>query len=363
MAKDYYSVLGVSRSAGDADIKKAYRSLSRDLHPDKHPSTGSGQAKKEAEQKFKEVNEAYEVLSDPKKKAQYDRFGSAGMDGGGSGFSGFQGFDPSQFEGMDGFGDIFESFFGGGRKAKKQDGRGENVEVQITIPFEESVMGAEKQVRIRTVIACDTCSGAGHEHGSKNIRCETCGGTGAVSRTARSVFGMIRQNVMCEKCRGSGQTPEKACKKCDGEGRIQGEKTVTIRIPAGIDTGQVLRMKGEGQSGRQSAASGDLLVHIQVSPSAVFTRDGDAIYSTVTLPLIDAVLGTEMDIPTVHGAVSVRIPAGTQPGHVLRIKGKGMPIVNTSRHGDHYVTLSVEVPTKLSRAEKKMYEDLKKAQG
>lgn len=359
MAKDYYSILGVSRTASESDIKKAYRSLSRELHPDKHKGD------KAKEQKFKEVNEAYEVLSDPQKKAQYDRFGSTGAGGGfGGGFSGFQGFDPSQFEGMGGFGDIFESFFGGGggRRTKKSDGKGENTEVQLTIPFEESVTGIEKTIRIRSVIACDTCSGAGHEKGSKNVKCDTCGGTGTVSRTARSVFGMIRQNVLCEKCKGSGQVPEKPCKKCGGEGRVQGERTVKVTIPAGIDTGQILRMKGEGEAGRQSAAAGDLLIHIQVQPSSTFTRDSDHIYSTVPLSLVDAVLGAEIDIQTVHGKVSVRVPAGTQPGHVLRIKGKGMPIVNTARHGDHYVTLSVEVPTKLSRAEKKLYEDLKNTQ-
>jgi molecular chaperone DnaJ len=194
------------------------------------------------------------------------------------------------------------------------------------------------------------------------VQCSTCGGTGAVSKTARSVFGMIRQNVVCETCKGAGQVPDKACKTCRGEGRVEKEKTVTVEIPAGIDTGQVLRVKGEGESGRQNAAHGDLLVHIRVQPNPNFTRDGDHIYSTVQLSLIDAVLGVDLPLETVHGPTTVRVPAGTQPGHVLRIKGRGMPVVNSGRHGDHYATLQVIVPTRLSRVEKKLFEDLKKAQ-
>jgi len=358
MPSDYYSTLGVSRSASDADIKKAYRALSKELHPDKH----KGDKTKEA--KFKEVNEAYEVLSDSKKKAQYDRFGSAGSSGGSgfqSGFSGFQGFDPSQFEGMGGFGDIFESFFGsGGGRRQKADGRGRNIEVEMTITFEESVRGTEKSLRISSLVSCETCAGKGHEKSSASVTCAECGGTGAVSRTARSLFGMIKQNVLCEKCKGSGKVPEHPCKTCKGEGRAEQQKTVNVRIPAGIDTGQVLRVTGEGEAGRQGATSGDLMVHIQVSPSTAFVREGDNVYSTLDLSLIDAVLGTEVEIETVLGPTRITIAAGTQPDQVLRIRGKGMPVLNTSRHGDHYVTVKIMIPTKLSRAERKLYEELSK---
>lgn len=361
MSKDYYSILGVSRSATDAEIKSAYRKLSRELHPDKHKGD------KEKEKRFKEVNEAYEVIGDPKKRKQYDMFGSAGanMGGGGfqGGFSGFQGFDPSQFEGM-GFGDIFESFFGGGGggRRRKADGRGRNTEVELGISFEESVSGAEKKIRLSSLVTCETCDGGGHEKGSKNVQCGECGGTGTVSRTARSLFGMIRQNVLCEKCKGAGTVPEHPCKTCRGEGRVQQEKTVTVKIPAGIDTGQVLRVQGEGEAGRRNEAAGDLLVHIRVEPSREFGRNGDDIHATATLRVADAVLGTKLEVPTVHGKTTVHIPAGTQPGEILRIKGKGMPIVGTNRHGDHYITIVIDIPKKLSREEKKLFEALKNAQ-
>lgn len=358
MSKDYYSILGVSKGSSDADIKKAYRNLSRELHPDKH----KGDKTKEA--KFKEVNEAYEVLSDPKKKAQYDRFGTSEPGGGGSGFgggfSGFQGFDPSQFEG---FGDIFENFFGGGGgRRQKADGRGRSVEAQLSITFAESVSGTEKAVRMTTLNECETCKGKGHESGSAMKSCGECGGTGTVTRTAKSLFGMIRQNVLCEKCKGSGKIPEKPCKTCRGEGRMETTRTVTVKIPAGIDDGQSLRLRGEGEAGRQGAAAGDLIVHIRVAVDPRFTRDGDDVHSLLDLPFVDAVLGAEVTVETVLGETKVHVPAGTQPEQVLRIKGKGMPVLNTGRHGDHYVTIKIVIPTKLSRAERKLFEEIKKAQ-
>jgi len=368
MAKDYYAILGVQKSATEAEIKQAYRKLSKELHPDKHPSTGSGQAKKDAEAKFKEVNEAYEVLSDATKRGNYDRFGNAdfgGFGGGGGGGAGFGGFQQG-FEGMNFNGDLndlFSSFFsgaaGGGRRP---DTRGRNVEVEVSIPFSDAVKGAERTITFTTQITCDECAGNGSAQGSKTVTCTECSGTGSVQRTAKSLFGAIRQSVVCPTCSGIGKVPEKPCKKCGGDGRVSGKKTVNVRIPAGIDDGQTMRLTGEGEAGRQGVQSGDLLVHVRLEQDARFERQGDDIRSTLPLSVIDAVLGTEADIETVHGKTTVSIPAGTQPGQVLRLKGKGMPVLSTNRHGDHYVTVDILVPTKLSREEKRLFEDLKKAQ-
>lgn len=357
MAKDFYAVLGVSKTASEADIKQAYRKLSRELHPDKHKGD------KDKEAKFKEVNEAYEVLSDPQKKAAYDRFGSAdfaGMGGGQGfgGFGGFQGFDGSQFSGD--LGDLFEGFFGGAAR-RRDDGRGRTVEVEITIPFADTVSGAEREISFSTQILCSDCQGSGAAEGSKTVSCSECGGTGAVKRQARSIFGMIQQTVVCTTCKGSGKVPEKPCKKCKGEGRVTDKKTVTIQIPAGIDDEQSLRVKGEGEAGRAGGVAGDLVVHIRVQPDSRFVREGDDIRSTLPLKIVDAVLGTEATIDTVHGQTTISVPAGTQPGQVLRVKGKGMPVVNSGRHGDHYVTVDIVVPTKLSRDEKRLYEELRKS--
>lgn len=366
-SKDYYAILGIGKTATEADIKQAYRKLSRALHPDKHPSTGSGQAKKEAESKFKEVNEAYEVLSDAKKRQAYDRFGSAdssGFGGGGGGFQGFggEGFDPSQFGDL---GDMFSSFFGGasgGGRHREAQTRGRTVETELHISFADAVTGLERQITFETQVTCSDCSGSGAAAGSSMKTCGECGGTGAVTRTTRSVFGNISQSVLCGTCRGSGKVPEQPCKKCGGEGRMQEKKTVNVRIPAGIDDGQSLRLTGEGEAGRQGGASGDLMIHIGVRSDPRFHRDGDDIRSTLPLPVIDALLGTEVSIETVHGVTKVSIPAGTQPGQVLRLKGKGMPVVNTSRHGDHFVTVDILVPTKLSKEQKKLLEEYRKTQ-
>ncbi|MDD5055059.1 MAG: molecular chaperone DnaJ [Candidatus Peribacteraceae bacterium] len=356
MTKDFYAILGVQKSASEAEIKQAYRKLSRELHPDKHKGD------KEKEAKFKEVNEAYEVLSDAKKKEAYDRFGSADFSGfrpgQGGGFGGFSGFDPSSFDGD--FGDIFDAFFGGTRSGgKRSDTRGRTLEVEITIPFSEAVRGVEREISLKTEILCASCGGTGSAEGSKLVTCVECGGTGAVTRTSRSLFGMIRQSVICETCRGAGKVPEKPCNTCKGEGRTTGSKTVKVRIPAGIDDGQTLRVTGEGEAGKHGGTSGDLLVRINVESDKRFEREGDDIRSTVSLRVVDAVLGTKVDIETVHGTSTIDIPAGTQPGQVLRLKGKGMPIVNSSRMGDHFVTVDIVIPVKLSREEKRLFEELR----
>ena len=352
MAKDFYKVLGVDRSASAADIKKAYRQLSKELHPDKN------KGKTDTEQRFKEVNEAYEVLSDEKKKQQYDQFGSTSGPGGrggpGAGFGGFSQGD------MGGFADIFENFFGGqagGGRARRDDRHGENIEVQITFALLDVVVPQQQTIGLERMVECVDCSGKGATKDSKIIKCDICDGTGQVSRTQQSFFGVIQQAFVCEECEGAGEKPENPCKNCRGDGRVRKRDEVTIDIPAGVHSGQSLRVRGQGNAGRRGGATGDLFVHIHVRPDARFQRDGDDIRNAISIPVIDAILGTTITEETVHGPVDLKIPEGLQPGQVLRVKGKGMPIVGSSRMGDHYVTIEVDVPKKLSKSERVLMEE------
>jgi len=350
MPSDYYSVLGLSRDASKDDIKKAYRKLSKELHPDKNKGD------KESEQKFKEVNEAYEVLSDEKKRKQYDTFGSAGVGGGAGGFGGF---DFSGFQNAGGFGDIFESFFGGrqpGTRARR-DERGRDREVRLTIEFSEAVSGIQKKIAVENLVTCHSCGGKGTAKGSDMITCKECSGSGQQTKTSQSFFGMIQQSFVCSVCSGSGKIPEKACGTCRGEGRAREKENITIDVPAGIGDGQTLRLAGKGEAGKQGAPSGDLYVIIAIRPDPRFGREGDDIHASTTLSVLDAILGTQIKIPTVQGNVSLKIPAGTQPWQVFRLGGKGMPVLSSSRHGDHYVQVKVEIPKKLSRAEKDILEE------
>lgn len=354
MAKDFYAVLGVAKTASESEIKAAYRKLSRELHPDKH----KGDKAKEA--KFKEVNEAYEVLSDPKKRQAYDRFGSTNgnpFGGAGGGFGGFQDFDASSFGG--GFGDIFEAFFGGQRAGTTSNNAGKDIEVSVTIPLAVAVKGEEREIRFRAFVSCDACGGSGATSGTKRITCKKCGGTGQTTRRVNSLFGVIQQAVVCDECSGAGTVPEHACKTCAGQGRVQKDTSVRVRIPAGISDGQALRMSGAGEAGTFGGPAGDLYVRIRVTPDSRFERDGDDVRTSLTIDVIDAALGAKKDVDTVHGTVTLDVPAGTQPGHILRMKGKGMPVLNTNRHGDHYVAIVVHIPEKLSRKERDLLEEWK----
>jgi len=356
MAKDFYNILGVSRDASPEEIKKAYRKLSKELHPDKNRGS------KDAEHKFKEVNEAYETLSDPKKKQMYDQFGTTGGPGG----SGMGGFDFSGFQGGDfsGFGDIFESFFGGrqGGSRGPREQRGQDLEVTMTISFMEMVEGATKVISIDRFRACEECGGSGSEKGTSTVTCDECKGTGQVTKTTQSFFGAIQQSFLCPKCEGRGKVPEKQCKKCKGEGREQMRQQVSVSVPAGIHDGQSLRLRGEGSVGKHGAAAGDLYVHIRVQTDPDFIRDGDDVRTEINLPVVDAILGTQISIKTVHGDVTLKIPPGTQPSQIFRLKGKGLPVLSSSRTGDHFVIINIDIPTKLSRKERSLIEDWKKLQ-
>lgn len=355
MPKDYYSILGISKSASQDEIKAAYRKMSKELHPDKHKGD------KGKEEKFKEVNQAYETLSDPKKRQMYDQFGEAGARSGGSGFGGgqgFGGFDFSNFQQGDlsGFADMFGDLFGGGR-AQREPLEGGDREVSIMLTLHDVIRDAERTIRIRKFEVCPECTGSGAEKGSKMVQCPECSGTGQVTRITQSLFGRMQQRMMCSTCKGAGKIPEKPCRKCSGEGRVETTVDVTVRIPAGIDDGQTLRVRGQGDAGRRGAAHGDLFVHVRIEPDSRFEREGSDIRSTVNVPAIDAILGTEISVDTLQGAVTLKIPEGTQPGTIHRMKGKGLPQLSSSRHGDHYVTVNVEIPRKLSRHERKLLEE------
>jgi len=362
MSRDLYEILGVPRSASKDDLKKAYRRLSKELHPDRNKDN------KEAEQRFKEVNEAYEVLSDEKKRSMYDQFGSTGGPGGGGrpGSGPFGGFDFSGFnpQDMGGFGDLFETFFSGSRGGRaKRERKGRDIEVQVEVAFVDIVKGIERSITLDRLRPCDVCSGSGAEEGAKQVTCRECGGTGQVTRNTQSFFGSFQQAAVCSACNGAGKIHEHPCKKCVGEGRTRQRGTVQINIPAGIQDGQTLRVRGEGEAGAQSAPAGDLYVIVRVQNDSKFTREGDDIRTFVSIPVTDALLGTEIPVETVHGSVTLKIPAGTQPAQVFRLKGKGMPVLSSSRTGDHYVTVNVEIPTRLSRAEQKLVEEWRKVRG
>ncbi|MBI2523631.1 molecular chaperone DnaJ, partial [Candidatus Peregrinibacteria bacterium] len=349
-------VLGLEKGASVDDAKRAYRRLSKEWHPDKHPSAGSGRAKKEAEQKFKEINEAYEILGDPEKKRMYDDYGARG--GGAAGQNPFEGFDVSGFSG--GFGDlgsIFEGMFGGG--GRKREERGEDYEIAVEVSLQDVLSGKEQAVHLRMPRVCEECKGSGAATG-KVQKCSKCGGTGEVIKTARSFFGVVQQRAYCSDCRGSGKIPETPCRRCRGEGRAVTEREVTVKIPPGIRDGQRLRIRGEGGAGRHDIAAGDLYVTVRVPTDERFRRDGNDIRAENALPLLTAILGGDISVQTLHGEITLRIPEGTQPGQVFRLKGKGLPDLGSSRTGDHYAEMRVEIPKKLSREERRLLEEWQK---
>ncbi len=346
--QDYYSILGVARNASDEDIRKAFRKNAMEFHPDRNKSAG-------AEDRFKEINEAYQVLSDSKKRAQYDRFGKAGV--GASGAGAGQPFDG--FDVFGGFGDIFDSFFGGSGRAGRQPRRGADLQQRVVLGFEEAVFGAEKQVEINRMELCEHCSGAGNEPGSSVDTCTGCRGAGQVRRSQRSVFGQFTQVVGCPTCQGRGSVITTPCSACRGAGRERRRRKIAVQVPGGVDGGMQVRLSGEGDVGSDGGGTGNLYVHVDVQEHQFFQRDGADIVYNLGVNVAEAALGVTKAIPTLDGDdEDLKLPQGTQPGSEFRIRGKGVPHLNSNRRGDIRVLVDVRVPGSLDKHQRKLLEEL-----
>lgn len=349
--RDYYDILGVSKSASADEIKRAYRKLAMEHHPDKH---GGDDAK------FKEIGEAYEVLKDDKKRSAYDQFGHAGAQGhgpfgggGAGGYAGGFGGNAQGFEGFD-FSDILNQFMGG--SGQRGPARGRDLEVVVTVDFLDAVFGTEQNISLTLDDTCSHCKGDGAEPGTKLKTCDTCKGRGQVTRVQQTILGAIQQTSTCPTCHGSGKIPEKACTVCHGSGVQRRTRNLKVRIPAGVDNGATMRLSGEGSAPRGGGHKGDLYVQIRVRPDRRFHREGQDIQSDVVIPMVAAALGTEAPIQTVDGEVTLKIPAGTQSGKVFKLSGRGVPSINGRGRGDHLVTVTVETPTKLSTKQRQLLE-------
>ncbi|MCB9729657.1 MAG: molecular chaperone DnaJ [Deltaproteobacteria bacterium] len=339
---DYYEVLKVSRDADAVEIKRAYRSLAMQYHPDRNPGDA------EAEERFKECAEAYQVLADADKRRLYDAYGHAGLQGEGGGSAGFEDIFSQ-------FGDIFGDIFGGGGRGRRQAARGADLRYDLELSFEEAAFGVKREITFHRREQCEVCKGTGAEEGSKPERCTTCQGEGRVTRQQ----GFFMVQTSCPVCRGAGHTIKHRCKPCGGQGLATVERTVSVTIPPGVDTGVRLRVSGEGEAARQGGARGDLYVFVQVAAHEAFQRDGADVYSELKMSMSQAALGDEVEIATIHGPEKVKIPAGTQPGSVVRLRRKGVARLNGSGFGDHYLTLVLHVPEKLSREQKKLLAQLR----
>ena len=358
--RDYYEVLGLSKDADEAAIKKAYRTLAKKYHPDMHPGDS------EAEARFKEVNEAYAVLSDPEKRGQYDRFGHAAFDpaggGAGGGFGGFGGFSD-----FGGFGDIFSSFFGGGGGgggARSMAEDGDDILVRVNLTFEEAIFGCKKEISYSHVEACATCHGKGAENESDIETCKTCRGTGQVTVQQNTPFGAIRTQRACSACGGRGKSIKNPCKTCGGRAYVKVTRKKTITIPEGIDTGERMRVTGEGDAGRRGGVAGDLYIEVRVRPHSFFVRDGRDLLCEVPITFAEAALGAEIDVPLPDGKTEkYEIPEGTQTGSTFRLRGRGIKEVRSSRRGDIVFTVTVEVPRDLSAEQKELLSAFAKSCG
>lgn len=356
--RDYYEVLGVKKGASDDELKKAYRKLAKQNHPDLHPGD------KEAEARFKEINEAYEVLSDKEKRAKYDQFGFAGVDpnfGAGGAGGGF-GFDMGDIFGSF-FGGGFGGFGGGGSKARTGPSKGGTVRTSLTLTLEEAAFGCEKDVTISHVESCDVCGGTGCEPGTTAEVCPECHGTGQVRMQQRTVFGTMSTSTICPNCRGEGKIIHQKCKACGGSGGVRRQKKVHVKVPAGIDNGQAISVRGQGDMGRNGGPAGDLIVGINVAPHPRLRREGPHIYLDQTVSILQATLGGEVEIPSLDGKIKCKVEPGTQPGTTLRLRGKGVPILNGRGRGDQYVTLRVEIPRNLKDQQRQALRKFAEAMG
>jgi len=341
--KDYYELLGVNRSTGEEEIKKAYRKLALKYHPDRNPGD------KQAEEKFKEISEAYQVLTDSEKRAQYDQFGHAAFGNGGPFRGGFE--FSSGFEDI--FGDVFGEFFGAGTTRRRTRPGGEDLRYNLSISFEEAVFGAEKKIKIPRHGPCDTCHGSGSKPGTSPRSCPTCRGKGQVSFQQ----GFFNVSRTCNQCRGQGSIISDPCVSCNGVGRVRKFHTLSVKIPAGVDTGSRLKLRGEGEGGASGGPDGDLYVVIEVEPHLLFIRDGLEIICEVPISFVHAALGSDIDVPTLEGKVKMKIPPGTQSGKVFRLKGKGVRDVQGYHRGDQHVRVVVETPTHLTARQKEVLKE------
>ena len=362
--RDYYEVLGVSKGASDDDLKRAYRKLAKKYHPDMNPGD------KEAEAKFKEVNEAYSILSDSEKRARYDQFGHAGVDpnyGAGGPGGGFGGFDMGDID----LGDIFGSFFGGGfggfggSASSRRNGpqKGESLRASLTISFEEAAFGCEKEINLNRTEECEACHGSGAEPGTTAETCPDCRGTGVVRVQQRTGGFAFSSTAPCSRCRGTGKIIHTPCKACGGSGSVKKTKRVTVSIPAGIDDGQAISLRGQGNAGKNGGPAGDLIVAVHVKPHPQFHRDGTTVLYEQPVTFYQAVMGAELEIPTIDGKVKYNLPAGTQTGTTFRLRGKGIPELRGRGRGDQYVTVRVQVPTSLNGEQKEALRAFAEAMG
>lgn len=353
--RDYYEVLGLQKEASDDEIKSAFRKLAMKYHPDRNPDD------KEAEEKFKEVNEAYNILSDPEKKQKYDQFGHAGVDPnagfGGGGFGGAGMYDIfDMFGGMFGGGGGFRTGFGGANRTGPM--KGNDLQKGITITFEEAAFGVKKKIRVYKNVECSHCHGDKAEPGTSKTTCPSCGGTGRVETAQRTPFGTFQSVVTCPDCHGEGQTIETPCSKCQGQGVERKEVTISVSIPAGIDNGAILPLRGQGEPGINNGPPGDLYIIVTVKPHKLYKRAGQDLQIEIPISFEQAALGDEIVVPTLEDKVSYKVPPGTQPNTVFRLRGKGLPYVNKSRKGDLYVKVILEVPTKLNNEQKEAIKDM-----
>ena len=340
--RDYYEILGVGRNASGEDLKRAFRKLAMQYHPDRNPDDPL------AAERFKECSEAYEVLSDPDKRRSYDMFGHAGVgQATGAGFSGFEGF---------GFGDIFDTFFGGGAagRTRRRSTRGDDLRYDLTVSFEEAFEGVDKVIEVPRMVLCETCAGSGAQPGTGVETCAACGGAGQVRRQAQSIFGAVVNITTCPTCGGEGRILRSPCLECRGQGRLQRERRLRVRVPPGVDTGSQIRLAGEGEAGFRGGPPGDLYIVVRVRPHPQLRRHDDDVVYELGVNMVQAALGDRIEVPTLDGPAEITIPAGTQYGQTFRLPGKGMPNVRTGRRGDQFVSVQIVVPKDLSAEQKSL---------
>ena len=352
--RDYYEVLGLEKSASDDEIKKSYRKLAKQYHPDLHPGD------KECEEKFKEIGEAYEILSDPDKKSRYDQYGFAGVDpnygaGAGGGFGG-------GFGDFGDLGDILGNIFGGGfggfggstQTRRNAPQKGENLRVRLGITFEEAAFGCTKEIGVPRIEDCEDCGGTGCKPGTSPDTCPDCGGSGSVRTQQRTPFGVMQSTSACRKCGGTGKIVKDPCPSCSGKGKVRKNRTISVNIPAGIDDGQTISLRGQGHAGANGGPKGDLLITVSVKAHALFERDGSSVLFEMPISFVQAALGAEVEVPTLDGKVKYTIPEGTQTGTTFRLRGKGIPYLNGNGRGDQYVTVNIETPRSLTKEQKEL---------